>query len=340
MRWIVAGVVLALLLGLWSVRKADEMLQPAADRPAPALFRIEAGESMNGVARRLEEQGLLRSARATGWLARIEGLDGQLQVGEYELSPHQTPQSILAMITTGQVKTWSLTIPEGSRALEIAQRIQDQGLGEAHEFMEAANDPEWAAALGVPGSSLEGYLYPDTYTLPRGLSAREITAIMVREFNRVWSEQVAEWAKTSTLSKSEIVTLASIVEKETAAPKERPLIAAVFLNRLARGMRLETDPTVIYGIPGFDGNLTRAHLRDRNNPYNTYRIQALPPGPIANPGLEALLAVVEPAETDFLYFVSRNDGTHEFSVTYRDHEEAVTQYQRRRRSRQSAAREQ
>jgi len=339
MRFILAGVICVLLVGAWGVRKADEMLQPAGDHPAPELFRVEAGDSMNGVARRLEERGLLRSARATRWLARIEGLDGQLQVGEYELSPDQTPQSILAMITTGQVKTWSLTIPEGSRASEIAQRIQDEGLGEAHDFMKAANDPEWAAALGVPGSSLEGYLYPDTYRLPRGLSGREITAIMVREFNRVWGANVALWAEQSTLSQNEIVTLASIVEKETAAPHERPLIAAVFLNRLARGMRLETDPTVIYGIPNFDGNLTRAHLRDRNNPYNTYRIRALPPGPIANPGLEALLAVVQPAETDFLYFVSRNDGTHAFSVTYREHEEAVTQYQRRRRSRQRAARE-
>ena len=163
MRFILAGVVCILLLGAWGVRQIDNMLQPAADHPAPALFQVEAGDSMNGVARRLEERGILRSARATRWLARIEGLDGQLQVGEYELSPDQTPQSILAIITTGQVKTWSLTIPEGSRALEIAQRIQDEGLGNARHFMEATNDPEWAAALGLPGPSLEGYLYPETY---------------------------------------------------------------------------------------------------------------------------------------------------------------------------------
>ncbi|MDG2051875.1 MAG: endolytic transglycosylase MltG [Myxococcota bacterium] len=339
MRFMLAAVVLVLVVGVLGVRKAEELLQPAAERPAPELFRVEAGESMSGIARRLQERGLLRSARATRWLARYEGLDGQLQVGEYELSPDQTPESILGMITTGRVKTWSLTIPEGSRAAEIAQRLEDQGLGEASAFIQAANDPEWAAALGVPGSSLEGYLYPDTYTLPRGLSEREITAIMVREFNRVWSERIAPLARQSGLSQNEIVTLASIVEKETAEPSERPLIAAVFLNRLDRGMRLETDPTVIYGIPDFDGNLTRAHLRDRNNPYNTYRIEALPPGPIANPGIEALQAVVEPAETRFLYFVSRNDGTHEFSATYREHEEAVTEYQRRRRSRQRANRQ-
>jgi UPF0755 protein len=130
------------------------------------------------------------------------------------------------------------------------------------------------------------------------------------------------------------VTLASIVEKETGAPAERPLIAAVFLNRLRRGMRLETDPSVIYGIADFDGNLRRAHLEDESNPYNTYRIAGLPPGPIANPGRDALVAVVRPAPSDYLYFVSRNDGTHQFSRTFEEHAAAVTRYQRLRARRQ------
>ena len=154
---------------------------------------------------------------------------------------------------------------------------------------------------------------------------------MVKQFDRVWDEQVSGLAAASALSKNEIVILASIVEKETAAPEERPLIASVFLNRLERGMRLETDPTVIYGIPQFDGNLRRKHLEDASNPYNTYRISGLPPGPIANPGSEALRAIVEPESADFLYFVSRNDGTHHFSETYREHVNAVNRYQKRRR---------
>ena len=149
-------------------------------------------------------------------------------------------------------------------------------------------------------------------------------------FNDAWSD-IEPGARDLELSKHQIVILASIVEKETAAPEERRLIAAVFLNRLKKGMRLETDPTVIYGIPNFDGNLRRRDLQDKSNPYNTYQIAGLPPGPIASPGSDALRAVVKPAETEYLYFVSRNDGTHEFSRTYREHVNAVNRYQRRGR---------
>ena len=153
---------------------------------------------------------------------------------------------------------------------------------------------------------------------------------MVEQFERVWQE-IGPLAADSGLDRHEIVTLASIVEKETGAAEERPVIAAVFLNRLKRGMRLETDPTVIYGIANFDGNLRRIHLEDEGNPYNTYRIRALPPGPIASPGRDALRSVLEPADTPYLYFVSRNDGTHSFSRTYAEHVAAVDRFQRRRR---------
>jgi UPF0755 protein len=150
---------------------------------------------------------------------------------------------------------------------------------------------------------------------------------MIGQFHAIWTE-IAARARDQRLSMREVVTLASIVEKETGVPEERPLIAAVFRNRLRRGMRLETDPAVIYGIPDFDGNLTRQHLGDEANRYNTYRITGLPPGAIANPGASALRAVVEPARTEYLYFVSRNDGTHQFSRSYDEHVVAVNRYQR------------
>ena len=205
-----------------------------------------------------------------------------------------------------------------------------EGLANAADFMSAVNSAELAAEFGVPTSRLEGYLYPDTYQLPRGLPAGQIVRLMLKQFDRVWSKEIEEFASTSKLSRNEIVILASIVEKETASPSERPLIASVFLNRLARRMRLETDPTVIYGIPDFDGNLRKKDLKNDKNPYNTYRIPGLPPGPIANPGLDALRAVVKPDESEYLYFVSRNDGTHHFSVSYREHTNAVNRYQKRR----------
>jgi UPF0755 protein len=196
-------------------------------------------------------------------------------------------------------------------------------------FLGAALDPEVARRLGVEGDTLEGYLFPETYQLARGLEAEEVAAAFVGEFLARWAE-LSPLAQAQGRSMKEVVTLASIVEKETGADGERPLIASVFLNRLARGMRLESDPTTIYGIPDFDGNLRRVHLEDEGNPYNTYRIRALPPGPIANPGVDALRAVLEPSESDYLYFVSRNDGTHKFSRTYREHVEAVNRFQRRR----------
>jgi UPF0755 protein len=333
---IAVGLAATLVAGALALQ-ARRLLEPAADAPSPVLFTIERGQSMSAVARRLEDAGLVKSARAVGWLARWQGLDARVHVGEYELSPDQTPGEILEIVTTGRVKRWPVTVPEGSRVEDIAARLEEAGLAGASAFEAAARDPALAASLGIPAETLEGYLFPDTYALPRGLPPADIARAMVEQFERVWDEQIAPGAATSPLSRHEIVTLASIVEKETAAPEERPLIAAVFLNRLDRGMRLETDPTVIYGIADFDGNLRRVHLEDESNPYNTYRIRGLPPGPIASPGAEALRAVIAPADSEYLYFVSRNDGTHAFSGTYAEHVEAVDRYQRRRRTRRSEA---
>jgi len=335
MRWpaaALATLLLAGLAGLAGLQHARSLLEPVSPEAEPQLFRVEPGASFSSVAARLEAEGLIHSARATSWLARYRGFDQRLHVGEYELSARQGSEEILANLTAGKVKTWALTIPEGSRARDIAARLEASGLASGADFLAAANDPNLARELGVPGGRLEGYLYPDTYRLPRGMSAEQIARLMVKQFDRVWSSQIAELSRATELSKQEIVILASIVEKETASADERPLIAAVFLNRLDRGMRLETDPTVIYGIPDFNGNLRKKHLGDSSNPYNTYRIPGLPPGPISNPGSDALLAVVQPADApEVLYFVSRNDGTHQFSKTYREHVNAVNHYQLRRR---------
>jgi UPF0755 protein len=245
------------------------------------------------------------------------------------LSPTQSPQEILEWISRGRVVTYEVVVPEGFTLAQIAKRLAAEQLADPEAFLAVARDPATAAEIGVEGSTLEGYLFPETYRIPRGLAPEEIARTLVEQFLEVWRE-IEPRAREQGFSMREVVTLASIVEKETAAPNERPLIASVFRNRLERGMRLETDPTVIYGIEDFDGNLRRRDLENRDNPYNTYRIPGLPPGPIASPGAEALHAVVEPAESDYLYFVSRNDGTHVFSRTYREHARAVDKYQRRR----------
>jgi UPF0755 protein len=255
-----------------------------------------------------------------------------LKVGEYELSASLSTPEILDLLVRGRVRTHPVVIPEGLRATEIADRIADARLADREAFLAIVFDPDSPARFGVEGTSLEGYLYPDTYRFARGLPEAKIIETMVDEFLRVYRELVPD-PDALELSMREHVTLASIVEKETGAALERPLIAAVFLNRMKRRMRLETDPTVIYGIEDFDGNIKRVHLQDAGNPYNTYKIRGLPPGPIASPGREALQAVLEPTDSAYLFFVSRNDGTHIFARTYAEHEANVDRYQRRRRRR-------
>jgi UPF0755 protein len=223
--------------------------------------------------------------------------------------------------------THRVVLPEGLSAREVAARLDAAGLTTAPEFLAVALDPALPTVFGVDGATLEGYLYPETYELAKGLSPREIVRLMVEQFLRVW-RPLAPLARDSGLTMRQVVVLASLVEKETGAHEERPLIAAVFLNRLARGMRLETDPAVIYGIADFDGNLRRVHLEDDGNPYNTYLFAGLPPGPIANPGEASLRAVVQPADADYLFFVARRDGTHQFSRSYAEHVRAVDRYQR------------
>jgi UPF0755 protein len=320
---------LLVLVGASVLVAVSHWLSPPAQSAESVDFRIAPGSTLGSVTRDLEAAGLVRSARAVEWLGRYRGVAAELRSGEYELSAELSAREILDRLVEGRVRTYEIVIPEGWNAAQIAERLDETGLVERAAFLGAALDPEVARRLGVEGDTLEGYLFPETYQLARGLEAEEVAAAFVDEFLARWAE-LSPLARAQGRSMKEVVTLASIVEKETGADGERPLIASVFLNRLARGMRLESDPTTIYGIPDFDGNLRRVHLEDEGNPYNTYRIRALPPGPIANPGADALRAVLEPSEGDYLYFVSRNDGTHKFSRTYREHVEAVNRFQRRR----------
>jgi UPF0755 protein len=222
-------------------------------------------------------------------------------------------------------------LPEGLTAAEIAVRLEAATLVRANEFLAVTRDPAVAREFEVEGTGLEGYLFPETYRMPHGLSAKRVARVLVDQFRAQWAPLEAD-AKARGLGLQQVVTLASIVEKETGAAEERPLVASVFWNRLGRGMRLESDPTTIYGIPDFDGNLRRAHLEDETNPWNTYRIVGLPPTPIANPGAASLAAVVRPAASEYLYFVAKGDGTHIFSRSYAEHLVNVTRYQRRRDS--------
>ena len=327
-------ILLALLaaVGLAGVAVAGALfhLTSPVDPSAPSrTFVVVPGSTLGQVARALEDEGVVRSHRVITTLGRYRDLDRHLRAGEYELSPAMSPFEILALFAEGRVKTYELVLPEGITAAEIARRLAAQGLADPAQFLAFVREPGSAETLGVQGPGLEGYLFPETYRLPRGLPPEEIARTLVAQFQRVWDGLASE-AQARGLAQRDVVTIASIVEKETALPSERPLVASVYWNRLARHMRLEADPTVIYGIPDFDGNLRRADLEDERNPYNTYRIEGLPPGPIANPGAASLRAAVEPEQTDYLFFVSRNDGSHVFTRRYQDHVREVNRLQKGR----------
>lgn len=327
-RGIYIGVVLIVTICIsvaWFTKRRLAALEPSGPN---VIFNVERGTSLHKVARDLEEQGLADSM-GFEWLTRFRGLTKEIQAGEYELSSALSAGEILLRLTQGKVVTYTLVIPEGFRATEIAKQLEDAELASSKDFLETVNDAGLVAKLGLEGTTLEGYLFPETYQFTRGLSSTQIVHAFTNQFHTAWS-QIAPLAETSGLSMLEVVTLASLIEKETGLSQERIQISSVFRNRLKKRMRLEADPSVIYGIPNFDGNLTRKHLEDAENPYNTYQIRGLPPGPIANPGLDSLKASVSPADTDYLFFVARGDGTHQFSRSYRKHSEAVDRFQRGR----------
>ncbi len=295
------------------------------------IFEVLPGEGPDALSARLADRGLINSIWRFKLLSRLKTADKTIKVGEYKLSPGMSPAELLDILTSGRVNLHRLTIPEGYDLKQVAARIEQAGFMKAEDFLGEACNAEFAHQLGINANSFEGYLFPDTYYLPAGITARRIISIMVKRFHQQFNPQWYRRAAELNMTVHQVVTLASIIEKETGDASERPLISSVFHNRLRKKMRLESDPTVIYGLKEFDGNLTRKHLRTYS-PYNTYRIKGLPPGPIANPGAEALKAALFPAKTNYLYFVSKKDGTHHFSTNIKEHNRAVRKYQLSRRS--------
>jgi len=287
---------------------------------------IPRGASFSRVMDILEAEGLLRQRELFHLLALLRNGTRQVRAGEYEFSGWMSPSEILGKLIRGEVKDYRITVPEGFTVRQILERLLASRLVDEKEFLRLSTDRQFLSILGIEGRSLEGYLFPDTYILDRSMDTRTIVTTMVNQF---WHHVTPSMTKRSAdlgLTVDQFVTLASIIEKETGRKEEMPLIAAVFHNRLKRRMPLQSDPTVIYGIADFDGNLRKQDLL-KKTPYNTYLIAGLPPGPIANPGLDALQAALYPAEVDYLYFVSKNDGSHQFSDDLSQHNNAVRKYQ-------------
>jgi len=303
--------------------------KPLGREEAKVDLIVYPGQGFNKTLEILEKSNVVKHPDKLKIYARLRGFDKKLKAGEYSISTSMSPSEMLHMMVNGRVKLHRLTIPEGYTIQQIASVIEESGMGPKEEFLLTVADKNFLHKMGVDADTFEGYLFPETYYFPKGVSSKKIISTMVHRFQSVFKEDWKERAKNLDLSIHEVVTLASIIEKETGAAFERPVISSVFHNRLRIGMRLETDPTVIYGLKHFNGNLTRKHLLTPSA-YNTYLNYGLPPGPIANPGRDAIEAALFPADTEFLFFVSKRDSTHQFSTNIRDHNNAVRKYQLRR----------
>ena len=306
---------------------------------AEKIVEVPAGSSPRQAVRLLVRAGALSDEglawRYVRWMKRDRRA---IKAGEYSFTGLLRPDDVLEKLYRGDVKKYQFTVPEGLRMEEIAKIVEEAGLGRVAELLPLMRDPAFARELGVPSANLEGYLFPDTYTFTRNPPPRTVLTAMVTRLKEEWRKADAQRLPGITLDEAQAVTLASIVEKETGQPDERARISCVFHNRLRRGMRLQTDPTVMYATMLRTGrwsqNISRSDL-EAVHPYNTYTMAGLPPGPIASPGAAALRAAVHPADCQDLFFVSRNDGTHVFCPDLRCHKAAVQKWQvefwRRRR---------
>jgi UPF0755 protein len=296
---------------------------------AEQFVEIARGSGTRVIGQRLVDAGVVRDPAAFRAALWLTGLARQLQAGEYRFDRPMTPVAIVEKLARGEIYERLLTFPESLTIPEMAAIFEQEGFGSAASFVEAARDGSVVAHLDPLARDLEGYLFPETYALPRQTTAARLVRLMVKRFEEVLTPDLRREATARGLTIRQAVTLASLVEKETARPEERPIVAAVYLNRLKRGMALQCDPTVIYALKlagRYRGNLTRADLAF-DSPYNTYRYPGLPPGPIAAPGLGSLRAAVRPGEVDYLYFVSRNDGSHAFARTLAEHNRNVLRFQ-------------
>jgi UPF0755 protein len=302
---------------------------PSDVKGVKKTINIRRGMTFREVAHLLRDGEIIKGSRRFILWGRLSGAYPKIKAGEYELSADMTPLQVLDSLTKGRVKQHRASIPEGYTVSQIAEILDSKGITNREAFLERCFSPQYVSSLGIEPDSLEGYLFPDSYLLSRDLEPEDVIETMVGRFRQVYTHQYSERAKELGFSDYEILTLASMIEKEAAIPRERFLVSSVYHNRLKRNMRLYSCPTVIYGIKNFDGNLTKRDL-ERYTPYNTYLIRGLPPGPICNPGKEAIVAALYPATTEYLYFVSKNDGSHHFSSTFKEHNMAVWKYQKGR----------
>ena len=295
-------------------------------------FEVPIGSSSRAIAKRLAEHNLIRSEYAFRLIIKHRGTGKRLRAGTYTLQRNMTLWHIVDEFEKGQVNLVSWTVPEGLTVSAIAQLWETTGFGTAAAFQEATKSPCLLKQYGLEGKTVEGYLFPNTYKFAKRTTAEQVVEMMLKEFKQRWTETFDEEARNLELTQHEVVTLASVIEKEAQVKSERPRIASVFHNRLNQKWRLQADPTVLYALGNPKRLLTRADL-SVDSPYNTYKHKGLPPGPIANPGIDSLIAALRPEKTDYFYFVAIGEGKHHFSKTLSEHNRMIRKIRRASRER-------
>ncbi|MBI5101958.1 MAG: endolytic transglycosylase MltG [Nitrospirae bacterium] len=322
-------IILLSIILLYTAYAAFEMLMPVQTAGKNVEIQIPRGATFRQAAEILSKEKLIRDKKVFMVLGRLTGADRKIRAGFYSVWTSMTPLEIFKIIRLGRIIEYEIKVLEGDSLLEISEAFSKTGIIPPDEFMELSRDREFLSSHNISSPSLEGYIFPDTYTVPKGLKAEEALGQMITRMREKISPEFSKKAEKLGMTEAEVLTLASIIEKEAVVDSERPLISAVYHNRLRKKMPLQADPTSIYGIKSSKEKIMRSDLQ-RKTPYNTYIIQGLPPGPIASPGLKSVLAALEPAPVPYLYFVSNNDGTHVFSVSHSEHAEAVRAYREKK----------
>ena len=334
-RWIRAhswtAFLLATVLLTVSVHFYIALFVPPSTEKDWKEVQITEGMSLKAVAAKLQQEGIIRYRGYFEIIGRIQGISRKVRTGYYGLGAHMSLWEVLDAVRTGRIIEYQVVIPEGYNLFQIGYTLaQSPVLDDPNRFIDLATDRKFAQSLGVDGGSLEGYLFPDTYYLPKGIKVEDIAKRMVQRYRAVFTPDYAKRAEDIGMSEHQVITLASIVEKEAKVDDERKLIAAVYHNRLKKGIKLQADPTAVYGKKAWITKVTKDDLK-RRTPYNTYLHKGLPPGPIANPGQGAILATLYPEKVDYLFFVAQGDGSHYFSNDFGEHEKAIGRYKANRR---------
>lgn len=324
-------VLLAIVVGAGGWWGYSKLIEPYRGYTEPEVFvDIPSGSGPGRIGERLAAAGVVRDALTFRAALVVSGRARALKAGEYRFDAPMHALDVIDKLARGDVYTRLLTFREGLTIMDMAQVFEEKGFGQAADFRKAASDSSLIADLDPAAKDLEGYLFPETYSLPRNTPASDVVAQMVKGFRNALTADMIASAKAGGFSVRELVSLAALVEKETGTPEERPIVAAVYRNRVRIRMPMQADPTVIYALQKagkYNGNLTREHLREFDSPYNTYMYPGLPPGPIASPGRASMEAAAKPADADYLYFVSKNDGSHVFASTLAEHNKNVFTWQ-------------